>query len=91
MQTVGASPVLVGVESLQRGIEAYPQGHQIEQVTGRGKNVEIRIAATSPSCRIPDETDAHIQATLDVPKRLRSMSPDSDAIYYFKQLSGQPL
>jgi radical SAM superfamily enzyme YgiQ (UPF0313 family) len=40
----------------------------------------------------PDETDAHIQATLDCAKRLRSMSPDFlTPIYYFKPYPGSAL
>jgi len=40
----------------------------------------------------PDETDAHIQATLDCAKKLRSMSPDFlTPIYYFKPYPGSAL
>jgi len=40
----------------------------------------------------PDESDAHIQATLDCAKKLRSMSPDFlTPIYYFKPYPGSAL
>ncbi len=91
----GLRRLLVGVESgsdevLRRIRKDIKIGQVYETAE---KMLKFGIAGHFPFIvGFPDETDAHIQATLDCAKRLRSMSPDFlTPIFYFKPYPGSAL
>jgi len=89
----GLRRLLVGVESGSNEVlKRIRKDIKIEQVYETAeKMLRFGIAGHFPFIvGFPDETDAHIQATLDCAKRLRSMSADFlTPIFYFKALSGE--
>jgi anaerobic magnesium-protoporphyrin IX monomethyl ester cyclase len=91
----GLRRLLVGVESGSNEVlKRIRKDIKIEQVYEvAAKMRKHGIAGHFPFIvGFPDETDAHIQATLDCAKRLRSMSPDFlTPIYYFKPYPGSAL
>jgi radical SAM superfamily enzyme YgiQ (UPF0313 family) len=91
----GLRRLLVGVESGSNEVlKRIRKDIKIEQVyTVAEKMLRLGIAGHFPFIvGFPDETDAHIQATLECAKRLRSMSPDFlTPIYYFKPYPGSAL
>ena len=91
----GLRRLLVGVESGSNEVlKRIRKDIKIEQVYEVAeKMMKFGIAGHFPFIvGFPDETDAHIQATLDCAKRLRSMSPDFlTPIYYFKPYPGSAL
>jgi radical SAM superfamily enzyme YgiQ (UPF0313 family) len=91
----GLRRLLVGVESGSNEVlKRIRKDIKIEQVYETAeKMMKFGIAGHFPFIvGFPDETDAHIQATLDCAKRLRSMSPDFlTPIYYFKPYPGSAL
>jgi len=91
----GLRRLLVGVESgSDEMLKRIRKDIKIEQVfaTAR-KMVQHDIAGHFPFIvGFPDESESSIQASLDVAKRLRSMSPDFlTPIYYFKPYPGSEL
>lgn len=91
----GLRRLLVGVESgSDEVLKRISKDIKIEQVYETAeKMVRFEIAGHFPFIvGFPDETDAHIQATLDCAKRLRLMSPDFlTPIFYFKPYPGSAL
>jgi anaerobic magnesium-protoporphyrin IX monomethyl ester cyclase len=91
----GLRRLLVGVESGSNEVlKRIRKDIKIEQVYETAeKMVRFGIAGHFPFIvGFPEETDAHIQATLDCAKRLRSMSPDFlTPIFYFKPYPGSAL
>jgi radical SAM superfamily enzyme YgiQ (UPF0313 family) len=91
----GMRRLLVGVESGSNEVlKRIRKDIKIEQVYETAeKMLKFGIAGHFPFIvGFPDETDAHIQATLDCAKRLRSMSPDFlTPIFYFKPYPGSAL
>jgi radical SAM superfamily enzyme YgiQ (UPF0313 family) len=91
----GLRRLLVGVESGSNEVlKRIRKDIKIEQVYATAeKMVRFGIAGHFPFIvGFPDETDTHIQATLDCAKRLRSMSPDFlTPIFYFKPYPGSAL
>ena len=91
----GLRRLLVGVESgSNEMLKRIRKDIRIEQVFETAqKMVKHDIAGHFPFIvGFPDESDSSIQASLDVAKRLRSMSPDFlTPIYYFKPYPGSEL
>jgi anaerobic magnesium-protoporphyrin IX monomethyl ester cyclase len=91
----GLRRLLVGVESGSNEVlKRIRKDIKIEQVYEVAEKMRsFGIAGHFPFIvGFPDETDAHIQATLDCAKRLRSMSPDFlTPIFYFKPYPGSAL
>ncbi len=91
----GLRRLLVGVESGSNEVlKRIRKDIKIEQVYETAeKMLRHGIAGHFPFIvGFPDETDDHIQATLDCAKRLRSMNPDFlTPIYYFKPYPGSAL
>ena len=91
----GLRRLLVGVESGSNEVlKRIRKDIKIEQVYETAeKMLKFGIAGHFPFIvGFPDETDAHVQATLDCAKRLRSMSPDFlTPIFYFKPYPGSAL
>jgi anaerobic magnesium-protoporphyrin IX monomethyl ester cyclase len=91
----GLRRLLVGVESGSNEVlKRIKKDIKIEQVYETAqKMLRFGIAGHFPFIvGFPDESAAHIQATLDCAKRLRSMSPDFlTPIYYFKPYPGSAL
>lgn len=91
----GLRRLLVGVESgSNEMLRRIRKDIKIEQVFETAqKMVQHGIAGHFPFIvGFPDESAASIQASLDVAKRLRSMSPDFlTPIYYFKPYPGSEL
>jgi anaerobic magnesium-protoporphyrin IX monomethyl ester cyclase len=91
----GLRRLLVGVESGSNEVlKRIKKDIKIEQVYAvADKMLKFGISGHFPFIvGFPDETDAHIQATLDCAKRLRSMSPDFlTPIFYFKPYPGSAL
>ena len=91
----GLRRLLVGVESGSNEVlKRIRKDIKIEQVyETAAKMVRFGIAGHFPFIvGFPDETEYHIQATLDCAKRLRSMSPDFlTPIFYFKPYPGSAL
>lgn len=91
----GLRRLLVGVESgSNEMLKRIRKDIKIEQVFETAeKMVRHRIAGHFPFIvGFPEESAAAIQASLDVAKRLRSMSPDFlTPIYYFKPYPGSEL
>jgi anaerobic magnesium-protoporphyrin IX monomethyl ester cyclase len=91
----GLRRLLVGVESgSNEMLKRIAKDIKIEQVfTTAEKMVRHGIAGHFPFIvGFPDETDSQVQASLDVAKRLRSMSPDFlTPIFYFKPYPGSEL
>jgi anaerobic magnesium-protoporphyrin IX monomethyl ester cyclase len=91
----GLRRLLVGVESGSNEVlKRIRKDIKIEQVYETAeKMLRFGIAGHFPFIvGFPDETDAHIQATLDCAKRLRSMSPGFlTPIFYFKPYPGSAL
>jgi radical SAM superfamily enzyme YgiQ (UPF0313 family) len=91
----GLRRLLVGVESGSNEVlKRIRKDIRIEQVYETAEKMLAHgIAGHFPFIvGFPDESDAHIQATLDCAKRLRSMSPDFlTPIYYFKPYPGSAL
>jgi len=91
----GLRRLLVGVESgSNEMLKRIRKDIKIEQVFATAqKMVQHGIAGHFPFIvGFPDESAASIQESLDVAKRLRSMSPDFlTPIYYFKPYPGSEL
>ncbi|MBS0419217.1 MAG: radical SAM protein [Proteobacteria bacterium] len=91
----GLRRLLVGVESgSNEMLKRIRKDIKIEQVFATAeKMVQHGIAGHFPFIvGFPDESGASIQESLDVAKRLRSMSPDFlTPIYYFKPYPGSEL
>jgi anaerobic magnesium-protoporphyrin IX monomethyl ester cyclase len=91
----GLRRLLVGVESgSNEMLRRIRKDIKIEQVFETAKQMlRYGIAGHFPFIvGFPDESDASIQASLDVAKKLRSMSPDFlTPIYYFKPYPGSEL
>jgi anaerobic magnesium-protoporphyrin IX monomethyl ester cyclase len=91
----GLRRLLVGVESgSNEMLKRIRKDIKIEQVFETAqKMVKHDIAGHFPFIvGFPDESDSSIQASLDVAKRLRSMSPNFlTPIYYFKPYPGSEL
>jgi anaerobic magnesium-protoporphyrin IX monomethyl ester cyclase len=91
----GLRRLLVGVESgSNEMLKRIAKDIKIEQVFATAqKMVKHDIAGHFPFIvGFPDESESSIQASLDVAKRLRSMSPDFlTPIYYFKPYPGSEL
>jgi radical SAM superfamily enzyme YgiQ (UPF0313 family) len=91
----GLRRLLVGVESgSNEMLRRIRKDIKIEQVFATAaKMVKHNIAGHFPFIvGFPDESAASIQASLDVAKRLRSMSPEFlTPIYYFKPYPGSEL
>jgi anaerobic magnesium-protoporphyrin IX monomethyl ester cyclase len=91
----GLRRLLVGVESGSNEVlKRIRKDIKIEQVYETAeKMLRFGLAGNFPFIvGFPDETDAHIKATLDCAKRLRSMSPDFQTpIFYFKPYPGSAL
>jgi anaerobic magnesium-protoporphyrin IX monomethyl ester cyclase len=91
----GLRRLLVGVESgSNEMLKRIRKDIRIEQVFETAqKMVKHDIAGHFPFIvGFPDESDSSIQASLDVAKRLRAMSPDFlTPIYYFKPYPGSEL
>ena len=91
----GLRRLLVGVEAGSNdALRRIRKDITIEQVYATAeKMVRLGIAGQFPFIvGFPDETDTHVQATLDCAKRLRSMSPDfRTPIFYFKPYPGSAL
>jgi len=88
----GLRRVLMGVESgSQEMLDHIKKDIKIEQVFSAAERFKRHgIAANFPFIvGFPEETDESVQATLDVVKRLRSISPDFQTpIFYFKPYPG---
>jgi anaerobic magnesium-protoporphyrin IX monomethyl ester cyclase len=91
----GLRRLLVGVESgSNEMLKRIRKDIRIEQVFETAeKMLRYNIAGHFPFIvGFPDESDSSIQASLDVAKKLRSMSPDFlTPIYYFKPYPGSEL
>jgi anaerobic magnesium-protoporphyrin IX monomethyl ester cyclase len=91
----GLRRLLVGVESgSDEMLRRIRKDIKIEQVFATAeKMVEHGIAGHFPFIvGFPDESESSIQASLDVAKRLRAMSPDFlTPIFYFKPYPGSEL
>jgi anaerobic magnesium-protoporphyrin IX monomethyl ester cyclase len=91
----GLRRLLVGVESgSNEMLKRIRKDIRIEQVFETAeKMLQHDIAGHFPFIvGFPDESESSIQASLDVAKRLRSMSPDFlTPIYYFKPYPGSEL
>jgi anaerobic magnesium-protoporphyrin IX monomethyl ester cyclase len=91
----GLRRLLVGVESgSDEMLRRIRKDIKIEQVFATAeKMVQHGIAGHFPFIvGFPDESEASIQASLDVAKRLRAMSPDFlTPIFYFKPYPGSEL
>jgi anaerobic magnesium-protoporphyrin IX monomethyl ester cyclase len=91
----GLRRLLVGVESgSNEMLKRIRKDIKIEQVFETAeKMLRYNIAGHFPFIvGFPDESDSSIQASLDVAKKLRSMSPDFlTPIYYFKPYPGSEL
>jgi radical SAM superfamily enzyme YgiQ (UPF0313 family) len=87
--------LLVGVESGSNEVlKRIRKDIKIEQVFETAeKMLQHDIGGHFPFIvGFPDESDAHIQATLDCAKKLRSLSPNFlTPIYYFKPYPGSAL
>lgn len=91
----GLRRVLVGVESgSEETLERIRKDITLEQVfftAERCRRAGIRVQFPF-IVGFPDEPDESVQATLDVAKRLRAMSPDFEAhIFYFKPYPGSDI
>jgi anaerobic magnesium-protoporphyrin IX monomethyl ester cyclase len=91
----GLRRLLVGVESGSNEVlKRIRKDIRIEQVFETARTMlRHGIAGHFPFIvGFPDESDAHVQATLDCAKTLRSMSPDFlTPMYYFKPYPGSAL
>src|SRR5262249_266896 len=91
----GLRRLLVGVESgSNEMLRRIRKDIKIEQVFATAeKMVRFGIAGNFPFIvGFPEETDSQVQASLDVAKRLRSMSSDFQTpIFYFKPYPGSEL
>jgi anaerobic magnesium-protoporphyrin IX monomethyl ester cyclase len=91
----GLRRLLVGVESgSNEMLKRIRKDIKIEQVFETAeKMLQHDIGGHFPFIvGFPDESDAHIQATLDCAKKLRSLSPNFlTPIYYFKPYPGSAL
>lgn len=91
----GLRRLLVGVESGSDAmLKRIKKDIKIEQVYRTAeKMLRYGIAGNFPFIvGFPDETEDHIEASLDCAKRLRSMSPDfATPIFYFKPYPGSAL
>lgn len=91
----GLRRLLVGVESgSNEMLKRIRKDIKIEQVYQTAeKMLKFGIAGNFPFIvGFPDESEDHIQASLDCAKRLRSMSPDfATPIFYFKPYPGSAL
>jgi anaerobic magnesium-protoporphyrin IX monomethyl ester cyclase len=91
----GLRRLLVGVESgSNEMLKRIAKDIRIEQVFATAeKMLRYGIAGHFPFIvGFPDESESSIQASLDVAKRLRAMSPDFlTPIYYFKPYPGSAL
>jgi anaerobic magnesium-protoporphyrin IX monomethyl ester cyclase len=91
----GLRRLLVGVESgSNEMLRRIRKDIKIEQVFATAtKMVRHGIAGHFPFIvGFPDESDSQVQASLDVAKRLRAMSPDFlTPIFYFKPYPGSEL
>jgi anaerobic magnesium-protoporphyrin IX monomethyl ester cyclase len=91
----GLRRLLVGVESGSNEVlKRIRKDIKIEQVFETAeKMLQHDIGGHFPFIvGFPDESDAHIQATLDCAKKLRSLSPNFlTPIYYFKPYPGSAL
>jgi anaerobic magnesium-protoporphyrin IX monomethyl ester cyclase len=91
----GLRRLLVGVESgSNEMLKRIRKDIKIEQVFATAeKMVRHGIAGHFPFIvGFPDESDSQVQASLDVAKRLRAMSPDFlTPIFYFKPYPGSEL
>jgi anaerobic magnesium-protoporphyrin IX monomethyl ester cyclase len=91
----GLRRLLVGVESGSNEVlKRIRKDIKVEQVFETAeKMLQHDIGGHFPFIvGFPDESDAHIQATLDCAKKLRSLSPNFlTPIYYFKPYPGSAL
>lgn len=91
----GLRRALVGVESgSPETLKRIAKDITVEQVLDTaGKLLAHGIAAHFPFIvGFPDEPDESVQASLDLAKRLRAMSPDfRTPFFYFKPYPGSPL
>lgn len=91
----GLRRVLIGVESgSQEVLDRIKKDIRLEQVFAAAERCrDLGIAAHFPFIvGFPDEEDASVQATMDVAKKLRSMSPDFQTpIFYFQPYPGTPI
>jgi anaerobic magnesium-protoporphyrin IX monomethyl ester cyclase len=91
----GLRRLLVGVESGSNAmLQRIRKDIKIEQVYQTAeKMVKFGIAGHFPFIvGFPDETEDHVQASLDCAQRLRAMSPDFvTPIFYFKPYPGSAL
>jgi radical SAM superfamily enzyme YgiQ (UPF0313 family) len=91
----GLRRVIIGVESgSQEMLDHIKKDIKLEQVFRSAEKCRRHgVAVNFPFivC-FPNETDENIQASLDVARRLRAMSPSfTTPIYYFKPYPGTPL
>jgi radical SAM superfamily enzyme YgiQ (UPF0313 family) len=91
----GLRRVLVGVEAgSQEMLDRIKKDIKLEQVFHTAERCRRHgVAVIFPFIvGFPGESEASVQASLDVAKRLRSMSPDFQTpIFYFKPYPGSPI
>lgn len=91
----GLRRVIIGVESgLQETMDRIKKDIKLEQVFASAeKCLRHGVKVIFPFIvGFPNEGDDSIQASLDVAKRLRAMSPEFETpIFYFKPYPGSPL
>ena len=91
----GLRRVLIGVESgSQEMMDRIKKDITLEQVFAAAERCRnLGIAVQFPFIvGFPDEEDSILQATMDVVKKLRSMSPDFvTPIFYFQPYPGTPI
>ncbi len=91
----GFSRAMIGVESgSQEMLDWMQKDIRVEQVLHAAELCRrYRVGAIFPFIvGFPEESAASVQATLDLMKRLRAMSPDFDTpLFYFKPYPGSPI
>jgi radical SAM superfamily enzyme YgiQ (UPF0313 family) len=91
----GLRRVLIGVESgSQEMLDWMKKDNTVEEVIASAEKCrQYGVGAVFPFIvGFPEETDASVEATLNLAKRLRAMSPTFDTpIFYFKPYPGSPL
>jgi radical SAM superfamily enzyme YgiQ (UPF0313 family) len=91
----GLRRVLIGVESgSQEMMDRIKKDIKVEQVVRSAEKIRRHgVKGIFPFIvGFPGESDASVRASLDLAKRLRSMSPEFETpIFYFKPYPGSPL
>lgn len=91
----GLRRVLIGVESgFQPMLDWMQKDHTVEEVLSSAEQCRrYAIGAVFPFIvGFPGETDASVEATLELAKRLRAMSPKFDTpVFYYQPYPGSPI